>query len=203
MSKTCSKLISSRKKENSPMAVHVFQMCQHFIGTLWTDSWRSGVGHLAKNSRVVAGESSLHENRYTSDHVSLRSMLIRTHGEPKLENDCLLPRHFQTACQRMKKSTFDTCFRVVRVEHQLNQWTTSKKSLHISHVLSGTVLIPATTLLTPKDIKQRLLKSSSRCVITDSSNADKVDEVGDFCCNRKHHVLPFHEERSALCSRST
>lgn len=43
--------------------------------------------------------------------------------------------------------------------------------------ISGSILITGTTQLTAKDIQLRLLRSQTKCVITDEATAEKVDQV--------------------------
>ena len=45
----------------------------------------------------------------------------------------------------------------------------------------GVVFCPCPTMLTPKDIKYRVQAGKFRMIITDSENADKVDQVADAC----------------------
>jgi acyl-coenzyme A synthetase/AMP-(fatty) acid ligase len=51
------------------------------------------------------------------------------------------------------------------------------------------VSVPATTLLTTKDIRYRLIVSEASVVITDEENAAKVDHVLDECPSVKHRVV--------------
>lgn len=42
---------------------------------------------------------------------------------------------------------------------------------------SGLILTPGTTLLTARDIEDRIISSETKCVVTDDSVADTVDQV--------------------------
>ncbi|MBI2185346.1 MAG: AMP-binding protein [Thaumarchaeota archaeon] len=53
----------------------------------------------------------------------------------------------------------------------------------------GAVLMPATTMLTPKDIKYRLAESSATVVVTDTEGAVKVDEVRGDAATVKEWIL--------------
>ena len=56
----------------------------------------------------------------------------------------------------------------------------------------GAVMIFGSAQLTPKDLKRRIQRSSAKCVVTDSSTADKVDAVSSsddsFDCRRDNEL---------------
>ncbi|XP_026852105.2 acyl-coenzyme A synthetase ACSM3, mitochondrial isoform X1 [Electrophorus electricus] len=53
--------------------------------------------------------------------------------------------------------------------------------VNIACLRAGTVLIPGTSQLTPRDILHRLQVSEAKCVITDESTAHLLDAVGSQC----------------------
>ena len=53
----------------------------------------------------------------------------------------------------------------------------SNSIFYIVKLVIGTILIPGTTQLTARDIKERLQTSGTVCIITDDETAPLVDEV--------------------------
>ena len=53
----------------------------------------------------------------------------------------------------------------------------------------GAVISPGTTQLSSKDLQYRINAASATCVVTDSANADKVDEVISECPSLKARLL--------------
>jgi len=51
----------------------------------------------------------------------------------------------------------------------------------IALIKLGAVFCPCPTMLTPKDIKYRIRAGKFRMIITNSENAEKVDEIADSC----------------------
>ena len=59
----------------------------------------------------------------------------------------------------------------------------------IGMVKLGVVPCPATTMCTPGDVEYRVNRAEISCVITNSENAGKVEEVTDRCPTLKHKIL--------------
>ena len=43
--------------------------------------------------------------------------------------------------------------------------------------ITGTVMLPGTTMLTPRDVRSRLKRSNAKCLITDLEIGSKLQEV--------------------------
>lgn len=60
---------------------------------------------------------------------------------------------------------------------------------NIACLRAGLILTPGTTLLTARDIEDRIISSETKCVVTDDSVADTVDQVACNCPGLKHKML--------------
>ncbi len=65
---------------------------------------------------------------------------------------------------------------VVVMSRQLEWWVINLACLRL-----GAVISPGTVMLTPKDLKYRFDSAEATCVIVDSLNAPKVDEIRSDC----------------------
>mgnify|MGYP001362503920 FL=1 len=65
---------------------------------------------------------------------------------------------------------------VVVMSRQLEWWVINLACLRL-----GAVISPGTVMLTPKDLKYRFDSAEATCVIVDSVNAPKVDEIRSDC----------------------
>ncbi|KAL3877087.1 hypothetical protein ACJMK2_034842 [Sinanodonta woodiana] len=72
--------------------------------------------------------------------------------------------------------------------------------LNLAAIRAGIILSPGTTLLRPKDIKYRLDAAEARCIITDKSSADNVDQVADTCPSLVTKVLVDTVKRAGWLS---
>ncbi|KAJ8011577.1 hypothetical protein DPEC_G00059690 [Dallia pectoralis] len=61
--------------------------------------------------------------------------------------------------------------------------------VNVACLRTGTVLLPATSQLTARDILHRLQTSRARCVITDESLAPLLDSVAPQCASLQHKLL--------------
>lgn len=74
---------------------------------------------------------------------------------------------------------------VVVIMPRLLEWW----EINIACLRMGAVISPGTTQLTPKDLKYRFDSAEAVCVITDTDNAPKVDEVRSDCPTVKSFIL--------------
>ncbi len=65
---------------------------------------------------------------------------------------------------------------VVVMSRQLEWWVINLACLRV-----GAVISPGTVMLTPKDLKYRFDAAEATCVIVDTANAPKVDEIRSDC----------------------
>ena len=73
---------------------------------------------------------------------------------------------------------------VVVMSRQLEWWVINLACLRL-----GAVISPGTAMLTPKDLKYRFDAAEAACVIVDSANAPKVDEIRSDCPNLKCFMI--------------
>tara|TARA_B110001450_G_scaffold256839_1_gene289014 strand:- start:3711 stop:4499 length:789 start_codon:yes stop_codon:yes gene_type:complete len=73
---------------------------------------------------------------------------------------------------------------VMILGRQIAWWEVVTASLRM-----GAVISPGTTQLSPKDLAYRINAASATCVVTDSANADKVDQVLSECPSLSTRVL--------------
>ncbi|KAH0631910.1 hypothetical protein JD844_019811 [Phrynosoma platyrhinos] len=81
--------------------------------------------------------------------------------------------------------------RVIVILPRIPEWWL----LNVACIRTGTILIPATTQLTAKDILHRLQTSQARCIIADQVLAPAVDSVASECPSLESKLIVSREPR--------
>ena len=66
---------------------------------------------------------------------------------------------------------------IVILARQIQWWEVFTAVLRM-----GAVISPGTTQLSGKDLQYRINAANATCVVTDSANAEKIDEIISECC---------------------
>lgn len=139
----------------------VWQVPERFnFGFDIVDRFAADQGRLA----LLYVDEELREQRYTFDHFRASS------------------NKFGNLLKQLGLARGD---RVMVMLARIPEWQT----VMLGVLKIGTVAIPSTTLLRPKDIEYRLNAAEARAIVTDPENAEKIESVADRCKSLEHLIL--------------
>ena len=82
---------------------------------------------------------------------------------------------------------------ILMLGREIEWWEAFTASLRM-----GAVISPGTTQLSAKDIEYRIKAASSTCIITNSANAEKIDQIESNCPSLQTKVLIDGEKKGWL-----
>lgn len=129
-------------------------------------------------------------DRWAQDPNKRAMLWVDDHGNEKEFTFRYFSDRSKQLCNVFTKHGIHKGDRVLVILPRVPQWWEAM----IACLRSGTVIIPGTTQLTPKDIKYRFEASEAVAVITDEDNAWKVDQVKAECPTLKTCLIVGSKE---------
>ena len=134
-------------------------------------------------------------DRWADDHTKLALVSVDPSGQTAEHHTFwdlkVLSNRFANLLKGLGVAKGDRVFIMLP---RISQWYVAMLGL----MKVGAVPMPATTLLTPRDIEYRITQADAIMAITDPENAAKVEEVAGGCPSLKHLLMVGEPRRGWL-----
>ena len=134
-------------------------------------------------------------DRWADDHTKLALVSVDPSGQTAEHHTFwdlkVLSNRFANLLKGLGVAKGDRVFIMLP---RISQWYVAMLGL----MKVGAVPMPATTLLTPRDIEYRITQADAIMAITDPENASKVEEVAGGCPSLKHLLMVGEPRRGWL-----